>query len=114
VRRDQAPEGTRAAWERGAASARADCAAAIAPTVIDVSLDAGNGRRTHIGWCLLCQVPASRCGCDNTIAIEALVEDPVEVLADVAGLIAESREQLHLHAQLASGIVDVAITGDRL
>lgn len=108
---DWATPSQRAAGARGAARARADCAV-DPPTVTSVTLDAGAGARTHIAWCLLCQTPTARCTCANTD--EALVEDPIDVEADVAALIASSREQLQLHAAAVVGIEDVAVAGERL
>lgn len=101
----------RAAGERGAARALADCAKAGIATTTDVTLDAGYGRRTHITWCLTCQAPATRCSCGN---IETLIEDPIDAEADIATLIAESREQLQLHADAVIGIEDITVAGGRL
>lgn len=44
---------------------------------------------------------------------EVEIEDPVDVAVDIAGIIAETREQLQLHATAAAAMVDIP-TGDRL
>jgi len=67
------------------------------------------GRDVHAGWGRL-RFPR-HLGMD---AAEALVEDPIDTEADIARVIAESREQLELHAAAAVGIENVDVAGGRL
>lgn len=105
----------RAGYDRGAERATTDCANLHAPTVTDVTLDRGGpDGRIHIGWCLLCEAPTTRCSCDNADAAEALIEDPDDVETDVTALLSWTREQLQLHADAATAMVDVEVAGERL
>lgn len=87
----------RTAFQRGADQARADCTGTQARTTVDVSIDIGGGQRRHIDWCLTCQAPAARCGCGHDTGDVLVDTDPDDTDADIAELIAESRETLRRH-----------------
>lgn len=97
-----------AAWERGAAQAAVDCAAAPTPTTISVSIDVGGGQRRHIDWCLEHQFPVDRCGCEPATPADIDVE-----LDTVAELLSATRHQLDLYIDATAAIIDVP-TGDRV
>lgn len=102
------PPSQRAAYEHGAERARRDCAAAPIPTSINVA----RADRASLAWCLTCQGPASRCGCDYA---DVTVEESDDIELDtVAELIARTRTQLDIYNAEVTPIADAAIAGDRL